>query len=59
MALTVAELLRQLEEQQRAGNGARYVKIVRSCPSCRVQLACEIDTVEPGDERFPDEVWIG
>lgn len=59
MGLTVTDLVLQLEAQARGGNGGRVVKFTATCPHCGEEVDQEIDTVEAGDDQFPDEVWIG
>lgn len=57
MAMTVTDLILELQELEKAGHGDKVVKYVGSCGHGD-ELDAEIDGAEPGDSAFPDEVWM-
>lgn len=58
MPATVANLIAELERLEGEGHGDKIVKFVGSCPACGAQCDAEVDSGEPGDSAYPDEVWI-
>lgn len=58
MAYTVRELISELEALRATGHGQKIVKFVGSCENCGGECDEVIDGAEPGDDQFPDEVWI-